>query len=159
MAIKIQALAASGNPIAARVLGEHFLDAFPDGPHASAVRAIVGPMPKEGIAVAILDTNIGDQPERADPVEGMMLHTGDPSPDAAKPWALLAALGRGESAPEGAIALDDISEVEHTGGGSLRVAAVALEVGEHSTRAPERISLLFGPTGTLIDVSPAPLAE
>ncbi len=169
MALKVQALAAIGNPIAARALGESFLDAYPHSVHVPAIHATLGGRP--GIVVASNDTPPEDgwgsaglaamfaiydpTPENgwegAGIVQAPTTRSGDPATDGPETWGLLGTPG---SVEVGAIALDDIGSVEPVGGGSLRVVAVAYEVGELSGRAPERLALLFDRAGKLVDVSP-----
>jgi hypothetical protein len=157
MALKIQALAATGNnAIGAAVLGEQFLKAHPNSAYAPSIAGIVGPGPS-GPGGEPGEIATSNHPEEAAPPEtGAALladhiaaPAGDPAQRDGRPWALLTGPEPGD--PWAA----DVLGSESTGDGGLRVLAmVRSSSGETMRRTEELLSLVYSAAGDLTDVDP-----
>jgi hypothetical protein len=167
LALKIQALDASGNHAAAVALAEHFLDAYPDSRDASAVRAVLPPPSpshgKGGIkdAVAIRDTHVaesGVQPAEmwamtAPAVDEPAAHTMLVAH--ASVIKLFGAKGLLWSHRFVSILMDDVESVEDVGAGEVRVKAHLHSPDEAPARSGSALLVMrFDAAGRLLDVDP-----
>ncbi len=152
LALKVQALAANGNTVAAAVLGEYFLATYPSSSYVQAIKPLVGLQPSGGSSGEPISCNDAKSARQSFSIVPARAHEGAGNRGAAEPWFLMDA----PDAPEqGTPWIVEIEDTESASGGAVRVTAtVRGSAGPAPRRAGERLWLVYGVTGNLVDVSP-----